>query len=524
MFRRPFYFALAAALAYIAYLLAGFTTQEEKYTTKKPLEWPGKNNTVLFLSNSEHGLANVLLATSHALLVEHNDLDIHFVSFEKLKNDIATISKFAAQSSGSKRAINFHELKGISYAKALNSRGFAVDEAINAPGITGLGKFCKNMQSFLMPWTAPDYLDLYREIFGILEDIDPIVVALDPLFGPALDAVRAQGRNHAIISPNTLKDNFAHLQPRGAVLWKYPAMSSGYAYPVPWYLIPSNIYLNLRLAFSIFVAPDLKEKKSWLKKNGIAKPLDVFTVYHEDHPWLTQSSRELDYPFDIIPENVIQCGPIFLSTAPASEQDPELAKWLKKSPTVLINLGSSVNYDEIAATEMVRAIRILLDNSTVQILWKFNKRHEFTDEFLDILDEEIKSGRVRMSKWIQVDPAALLETGDVVVSIHHGGANCFHEAIGTGIPQVVLPMWADLYDFAVRAEYLGVGLWGSRNAAPNWTAEELSTALLKVTGDGQEAVSMREKALELSKPYKEKPGRITAAHELAKLARLASTS
>lgn len=87
----------------------------------------------------------------------------------------------------------------------------------------------------------------------------------------------------------------------------------------------------------------------YILENGIAKLLDFLTVYHEDYPWIPQSFQEIEYPFEIIPENVVQCGPIFLSTAPASEQDPELANWLKKAPTVLIDLGSSVNYDEVGA-------------------------------------------------------------------------------------------------------------------------------------------------------------------------------
>lgn len=311
---------------------------------------------------------------------------------------------------------------------------------------------------------------------------------------------------------------------------------------MPWYLIPSNIYRNLRLTYSVLVGATISSKRAYLKENGIANPLDFSTVYHKDYLWLTQSSEEIDYPFDVIPENVVQCGPIFLSTAPASEQDPELSEWLKNSPTVLINLGSTANYDLNTATEMAKAIRILLDNTNVQVLWKFNKRHPFTDEFLAIISPDLESGRVRMSKWINVDPAALLETGNIIASVHHGGANCFHEAIGTGIPHVVLPMWADLYDFAVRAEYLGVGVWGSRKAAPyvsvlslvilvqrflileQWKADELSAAFLQVVGDSEEAISMRKKARELSLPYKAKPGRITAAHELAKLARFPTSS
>lgn len=82
----------------------------------------------------------------------------------------------------------------------------------------------------------------------------------------------------------------------------------------------------------------------------------------------------------IIPSNVIACGPIFLSTAPAASQDQDLAAWLEGSPTVLINLGSSVNYDQRSALEMARAVKTLLDNFNVQVLWKFNKRNDFNDD------------------------------------------------------------------------------------------------------------------------------------------------
>lgn len=232
--------------------------------------------------------------------------------------------------------------------------------------------------------------------------------------------------------------------------------------------------MNLRLAYSVLVAPlipstNIAIKRSFLTKNGIAKPLGFLNVYHPSYPWITQSSTELDYPISTISPNVHQCGPIYLSTSPASSQDSELTTWLSKAPTVLINLGSHVNYDLSAATEMALAIRSLLDNSPVQVLWKYNPRPQsgnFTSSFLSILTPDLKSGRIKMSSWLPVEPAALLETGHIIASVHHGGANCFHEAIGTGVPQVVLPMWVDLYDYAVRVEYLGVGVWGSRDAAP----------------------------------------------------------
>jgi hypothetical protein len=51
--------------------------------------------------------------------------------------------------------------------------------------------------------------------------------------------------------------------------------------------------------------------------------------------------------------NVVTCGPIFQSSAAAYEQDPELAAWLKEALTVLISLGSNVDYDEKGAMEMI---------------------------------------------------------------------------------------------------------------------------------------------------------------------------
>lgn len=219
MFSRKLLFLVAAFLPVIAFL---FSTKSLKDEDTKPHQWPGRNNTVLFLSNSEHGLANVLLATSHAMLVEHQDIEVHYVSFEGLAEDVATLSRFARQTSPDVRPIKFHALKGTTYGAALNSVGHFIDETIGAPGVAGIAKLCSDLQKYLMPWTSPEYLALYQEITSILEEVDPAMVAVDSQIGPGLDAIRTLGLQHAILTPNALKDNFADRQPWGAVLWKYP--------------------------------------------------------------------------------------------------------------------------------------------------------------------------------------------------------------------------------------------------------------------------------------------------------------
>ena len=75
-------------------------------------------------------------------------------------------------------------------------------------------------------------------------------------------------------------------------------------------------------------------------------------------------------------------------------------------------------------------------------------------------------------------------------------------------------MWVDLYDFATRVEYLGIGLWGSRVAAPSWDANELGSAMVKVVQDNEMSRQMRVRAEELGKICRRQVGREIAANKI----------
>jgi hypothetical protein len=75
------------------------------------------------------------------------------------------------------------------------------------------------------------------------------------------------------------------------------------------------------------------------------------------------------------------------------------------------------------------AIAEVLSKFDFQILWKFNKMGEYPDDGLLPLKPYLDSDRMRMPNWLIADPSSLLETGDIVASVHHGGSNCYHEAI-----------------------------------------------------------------------------------------------
>lgn len=295
--------------------------------------------------------------------------------------------------------------------------------------------------------------------------------------------------------------------------------------------------MMLRISYCIFYESVLASKRAWLAEHSLQNPLNFAFVYNKDITFLSAGSLDSEYPMSVIPSNAVLCGPIYLSSAPASEQDPALAEWLKRAPTVLINLGSRATFTETGAREMVKALKMVLDTTSVQILWKFNKRSPFSDDFLSDVSQELSSDHLRLEKWLIADPASILETGDIVLFVHHGGAGCYYEGVGyviprescliflirgrTGVPQLVLPMWADCYDSATRAEYLGIGVWGNEKAALYWNSQELQVAFSKVLGNGTQAVSIREKAAALGGRHQNQmPGKSVAAREIAKLARL----
>lgn len=207
-------------------------------------------------------------------------------------------------------------------------------------------------------------------------------------------------------------------------------MGSGHPFPLPWSLVPSNIYQAIRFIIGVLHSPDIKAKQDYLKEHGLKKPIDFFHIHRPDVPWITQTMPGASIPVDVTPQNVSAVGPIVISVAPIQEQDPELSAWLEQRPTVFINLGSSVRYNEFRAAVMVAAIKQVLDqDSRVQVLWKMTKWGAYSDDFTLPVQEHIASGRLRLSGWLNADPPSILESGHVVAAVHHGGANCYHEAV-----------------------------------------------------------------------------------------------
>jgi hypothetical protein len=257
-------------------------------------------------------------------------------------------------------------------------------------------------------------------------------------------------------------------------------------------------------------------KREFFTEKGIETPYNI-ALFIKDAPLLLTTMPEAHVPMEVIPTNVKFFGPTVIDMAPAAEQDAELAAWLKQAPTVLVNLGSLFYYNERRAMEMANALDTLLAETNTQVLWKFNKIGDYGDEPFQGIQKYMNEGRVRLTTWLKADPMSLLATGDIILSVHHGGANCYHEAILAGVPHLVLPVWHDTYAFGTASEYLGIGIWPGRDIAPEWKASVLAEGLLKAI-TGPTSISLRKKARELAKVAADYGGRQAAAAELAKLA------
>src|SRR5262245_6452272 len=74
---------------------------------------------ILFLTNVEHGEANVFLATAHALLQEDPDVELHFASFAGLEASVTSVWQQARLLVPTANPIIQHEIKGLRMGEGL---------------------------------------------------------------------------------------------------------------------------------------------------------------------------------------------------------------------------------------------------------------------------------------------------------------------------------------------------------------------------------------------------------------------
>ncbi|OAQ60786.1 UDP-glucoronosyl and UDP-glucosyl transferase [Pochonia chlamydosporia 170] len=468
---------------------------------------------VLLLTNSELGQANVFLAATYELLQLDATVTIYICSFAPLGKSVSSIRDLNNTGTADSR-LNFIELSGPSWKDALFGRPEHQFQELCAirPTVWNVSKAAK-LTRIACPWTTDELCSLVKQLEKIIQDLDPHITIVDNLFTPAVTVCYKLKPRWAVLSPNTYKEFALAAQPDRQYYWKYPPPRSTIPFPVPWYQMPL-VYYMVRKMYLNHNDPFMGQHAEGMKATIDTEYADwayISIVPPEGLKILLATRPEIDFPFDVLPKHMIPCGPIVRPSMPLVDADPELAKWLTKRPTILANLGTHATYDKQHAMEMAGALDIVLKaaeklNKPLQILWKLNRQSDF-----DLSDDTFKSfgvkwnDSVRVTTWIDVEPVSILESGYVICSVNHGGANSFFEAVSAGVPQIILPVWGDTYDFAKRAEWLGIGKFGSPKHAPKVNSKELAKILKQVIL-GPQAAQFREKATGFAKICRENGG------------------
>ncbi|KAF3904598.1 hypothetical protein ABW21_db0203908 [Orbilia brochopaga] len=475
---------------------------------------------VLFLTHPELGQANVHLATLYELLLTRQ-YDLHIASFHdrNLDKSLSFIIEHANSQieqhdpSTLAETVHRHVVCGVSMQIVHPDPRTQA----HSPRFRSFRKhFAPTFENLLNHQSPEAYADSVQNVVEMIKDIRPAVAVVDSLFWQGIDAVRLAKQPYVVLWPNFLKECVGGMCPKKRTAWKLPVSGTGYAYPVPWRLKPANLLVFLSFIKAIYTSPKRKLMDKRRRSMGLKGPHPILDL--AGAPQITPCLPEIDYPCTFDPTLITNCGPIIFPSS--IKNDDPLLVWIKRAPTVLINLGTHCNFYDEHAVEMLAGIRTVVDKCPeVQVLWKWKEVGRSAPLVEEHLPAETYGERVKIVKWLENSPMDLLNTGDIVCNVHHGGANSFYEAVWAGVPHVILPKWFDNYDMAARAEYLNVGIWASRLTAPNENAGELSAAILAVLEDTPRATAMRDSCRKYAEIAKRSGGRKLAADKIGAYAR-----
>lgn len=179
---------------------------------------------ILMLTNSEHGQANVFLATAHELLQLDQTAKVYICSFPALGPSVDSIRELNKEKKPAASRLEFISLSGgPSWKDALFGRPEHQFQELNdiRPTVWNVAKAAK-LTRIACPWTAEELCSLVKEIEKIIENVNPDLTVVDNLFTPAVTICYKLKPQWMVLSPNTYKEFALAKQPNQQYYWKYP--------------------------------------------------------------------------------------------------------------------------------------------------------------------------------------------------------------------------------------------------------------------------------------------------------------
>ncbi|KAF9783703.1 hypothetical protein BJ322DRAFT_1196570 [Thelephora terrestris] len=323
-----------------------------------------------------------------------------------------------------------------------------IDWGVNSPSAIGQ----KPRTGYEKPHAYASGLE-WKSCKNIINAVDPNIVVVDSFFGAGCEACWSLSKSAAL-----------HLVLRAS------GIGSGIPFPIPWSYVLKNVTILLAFMWRVLTDPDVKELTNYRHEHGLPGRLPLpgdFSIIRSVHAFCF-GLPELDLPL-ILPPNFGLYRLVTLDSIQLPRGD-ELSEWLDRGRTIVIAFRAGTSPMD-------------------QVLWKVRNMVKFQH----ILDEELENERVkerfRIVEWIDVDP---------------GYQRYLPRA---GIPQIILAQWFDLYDMAVRAEYVGIGIYD--------TSSELRSLDYSPS---EEAGKFAREAREIGELCKAAPGKKGVAAKILELA------
>lgn len=170
---------------------------------------------ILFLTNSELGQCNVALAVAEEFL-RKGDFKVHFASFAPVADEVNNLHKRA----GCENTAQFHEIPSPCMTDlAIRS---CVGLLFHKPGVKGATQGFAKVGRAMESWRPSEYKQAYDACVDIVNNLQPAMVVVDPILHVGIDACHATKTRFTVLWPVPLKDVVVVIQPKAAVLWKYP--------------------------------------------------------------------------------------------------------------------------------------------------------------------------------------------------------------------------------------------------------------------------------------------------------------
>ncbi|KAF4919057.1 hypothetical protein CGCVW01_v008241 [Colletotrichum viniferum] len=152
-------------------------------------------------------------------------VEVHIASQARLKGPTSRLVKQLTADLGSAAvdAVKFHEVAGLSHFDSVDRPGNPTMETwLVNPNFSNFTRNMLNIAGLALPWSPAEFVEIYRDLERVWNDVKPDVTVAEAFFAPALTFCNRITMDWIVLAPITIKAFALPLQPKVAMLWKYP--------------------------------------------------------------------------------------------------------------------------------------------------------------------------------------------------------------------------------------------------------------------------------------------------------------